>query len=125
MRSSSVILAPSFLPLGLPTSTVRAADSGAGFSDAGKITASVNLAGVTNMATLVTAINTQAGTQVNATMVNVGSSTSPDYRLSMQGTQLGDLPIQLNDGSMNLETQQVQGGLASYQVNGSSTVAQN
>ena len=77
------------------------------------------------LSALVTAINTQAGTQVNATMVNVGSSTSPDYRLSMQGTQLGDLPIQLNDGSMNLETQQVQGGLASYQVNGSSTVAQS
>jgi flagellar capping protein FliD len=74
---------------------------------------------------LVTAINTQAGTQVNATVVNVGSSTSPDYRLSIQGTQLGDIPIQLSDGRMNLETQQVQGGLASYQVNGSSVVAQS
>jgi flagellar hook-associated protein 2 len=64
--------------------------------------------------------NANAG--VTATIVNLGSNSSPDYRLSLTSTELGGDTIQLNDGTNDLLTQ-VQGGAdAQYTVNGNSTV---
>ncbi len=51
------------------------------------------------------------------------SSSAPDYRLSLQSTKLGDLTLQVNDGTNDLMTQQVTGALASYKVNGESQAA--
>ena len=70
-------------------------------------------------ATVAAAINAQAGNQVQATVVNVGSSGSPDERISLQSTTLGPetLDIQLNGAS--LQTPQTTGVLASYIVNDS------
>src|ERR1019366_533766 len=48
---------------------------------------------------LANAINSQSGGQVQATLVNVGSTSSPDYRLSLQATKLGTDAIDLTDSS--------------------------
>jgi flagellar hook-associated protein 2 len=66
---------------------------------------------------LVQAINT-SGAGVNATIVNIGSSSAPNYILSLQSTALGDINIQLNDGTQNLLTTSTTGAPAQYQVNG-------
>jgi flagellar hook-associated protein 2 len=71
---------------------------------------------------LASAIDSQAGDQVQATIVNVGSSSSPDYRLSLTATKLGAQTIDLTDSS---DTSLIQvsnaGSLASYKVAGLDT----
>ena len=74
---------------------------------------------------MATAIN-GSGLNVQATVVNVGSSASPDYRLAVQGTKLGPLEISLKDDEASPSNQellhtQAEGELASYQVNGYDT----
>jgi flagellar hook-associated protein 2 len=66
---------------------------------------------------LAQAINS-SGAGVNAVIVNLGSSSSPDYRLSLQSTELGSDSIQLNDGSQNLLETISAGSDATYQVDG-------
>ena len=68
-----------------------------------------------NLNALVAAINS-SGAPVQATVVNLGTPSSPDYRLALQATKLGNLALQLNDGS-NLLTATT-GTSASYTVNG-------
>jgi flagellar hook-associated protein 2 len=70
-------------------------------------------------ASVVSAINSQEGNLVQATMVNVGSSSSPDYRIALQNQSLGDSPVDLQLNGVSLQTQQTQGAMASYEVNGS------
>jgi flagellar hook-associated protein 2 len=70
---------------------------------------------------LVTAINTQAAGQVQATIVNVGSTASPDYRLSLQSNALTSDAIDLTDNSGDLISSSTAGAEASYKLNGSST----
>lgn len=70
---------------------------------------------------LATAIdNANAG--VTATIVNLGSNSSPDYRLALTSTTLGTNSIQLNDGTNDLLTTVQPGAAASYSVNGNSTL---
>jgi flagellar hook-associated protein 2 len=71
----------------------------------------------TSLDALVQAIN-QSGANVQATVVNVGSSTSPDYRLSIQSTDFAPAGIQLSDGSKQLLTTVTTGAYVQYQVNG-------
>jgi flagellar hook-associated protein 2 len=71
---------------------------------------------------LAAAINQQAGNQVQATLVNVGSTSSPDYRLSLQAANLGSDSIDLMDSSGNdLISTSTAGTLASYNIDGIST----
>jgi flagellar hook-associated protein 2 len=70
---------------------------------------------------LVSAINSQAGGQVAATLVNVGSSSSPDYRISLQAAKLGTDAIDLTDSSGDLISTSTPGSLASYQIDGLTT----
>jgi flagellar hook-associated protein 2 len=71
---------------------------------------------------LVSAINTQAAGQVQATIVNVGSTSSPDYRLSLQAVNLGTDAVDLQDSSGNdLISSSTPGVLASYTVGGDTT----
>jgi flagellar hook-associated protein 2 len=70
---------------------------------------------------LVQAINNQSGLNVQASIVNVGSSSSPDYRLTLQSQKLGPVDIQLNDGTTDLLTTLNTGVLASYKVDGLQT----
>jgi len=80
---------------------------------------------------LADAINSSAA-GVQATVVNLGSPSSPDYRLSLQNSQLGTATVDLDANTTNssgnpvsatVMTQGVGGSLASYQVNGSTEVA--
>lgn len=68
---------------------------------------------------LVNAINANSSLGVSASIVNVaGAGSTPDYRLTLQGTTLATQTIQLNDGSQDLLTQMAPGAPASYKVNG-------
>jgi flagellar hook-associated protein 2 len=70
---------------------------------------------------LVSAINSQAGDQVQATLVNVGSTSSPDYRISLKAANLGTDAIDLTDSSGDLISTSTPGSLASYQIDGLTT----
>jgi flagellar hook-associated protein 2 len=71
---------------------------------------------------LAEAINS-AGLGVTATVVNIGSPASPDYRLALVGTSLAAQDIQLNDGTQNLLTVLVNGAPAQYEIDGQPTVS--
>ncbi len=70
-----------------------------------------------NLNALATAINS-SGAPVQAVVVNLGSPTSPNYQLSLQSTALGNVALQLNDGTTNLLTSLNTGADASYTVDG-------
>jgi flagellar hook-associated protein 2 len=73
----------------------------------------------TSLSDLADAINS-SGAAVEATIVNVGSTSSPDYRLSLRSTALGEAAIQLNDGTSDLLDTISTGSLATYTLNGKS-----
>jgi flagellar capping protein FliD len=75
--------------------------------------------GKNTLSGLVDAINADTTFGARATMVNVGSNAAPDYRLSLKASKLGDFAVQLSDGVIDLQTEQVRGTLATYKVNGS------
>ncbi|MBV9502006.1 MAG: flagellar filament capping protein FliD [Acidobacteriaceae bacterium] len=62
-------------------------------------------------------INT-SGASVQATIVNVGSSSAPDYRLSIQSLNYAPDTIQLSDGSKSLLQTLGTGSYVTYQVDG-------
>jgi flagellar hook-associated protein 2 len=66
---------------------------------------------------LAAAINT-SGANVQATIVNVGSSSAPDYRLSIQSLDYAPDSIQLNDGTNDLLSTLSTGSYVTYQVDG-------
>lgn len=70
---------------------------------------------------LASAIN-GADAGVRAVMVNMGSAATPDYRLSVQGETLGNLGIQLNDGSRDLMESLAAGSPVEYRLNGAPSV---
>jgi len=78
-------------------------------------------------ASVAAAINSQYGGQVQATVVNVGSTASPNLRISLQATSLGAQTLDIHDSSgASLQTQGPAGSLASYIVAGSGlTVTSN
>ena len=79
-----------------------------------------NITPTDNSATSVAAaINNAAGSQVQATVVNVGSSGSPDERISLQSTTLGPETLDIQLIGTGLQTAQTTGVLASYIVNDS------
>lgn len=68
---------------------------------------------------LANAINSSAGSEVQATVVNVGSRSSPDYRLSISAVSLGTDAITLTDSNgNNLIANSGTGTPVSYQVDG-------
>ena len=66
---------------------------------------------------LAQAINSSQA-NVQASIVNVGSSSSPDYRLSVQSLSYSPDTIQLNDGTSNLLSTLSTGSNVTYQING-------
>ena len=73
---------------------------------------------------LVSAINAAAGSQVQATVINVGSTAAPDYRLSLRAAQLGSGAITLTDSlGVNLIFNSSSGSLATYKVDGINTIS--
>jgi flagellar hook-associated protein 2 len=110
---------------GLATVTDPTAGS---LSDATRYSLSVGSAQFTispssnSLTALADAINL-SGANAQATVVNIGSATSPDYRLSLQGTKLGDLPIQLTSLNGSNPNQSLldlgpAGAPASYKIDG-------
>ncbi len=71
-----------------------------------------------NLNSLAAAINADPNAGVQATVVNVGPPTAPDYRLSLQSTRFGGDTIQLQGDGVNLMTGLTTGVDAQYQVNG-------
>jgi flagellar hook-associated protein 2 len=72
---------------------------------------------------LASAINAQAAGQVQATIVNVGSTASPDYRLSLTASNLGTLSLDLTDSTgASVIGNSNTGTLATYQVAGQSNI---
>lgn len=67
---------------------------------------------------LVNALNNDPSLGVTASVVNVGSSSSPDYRLAVQSSTLGNVSIQLSDGTNNLLNTISTGSEATYKVDG-------
>ena len=61
---------------------------------------------------------TNSGAPVQATVVNVGSSSAPDYRLSVQSLDYAPDTIQLSDGQNDLLNTLSTGSYVSYQLNG-------
>jgi flagellar hook-associated protein 2 len=99
-----------------------------GISSSATFTLSVGTATTTitpassDLQDLATAINSQSDGQVQATLVNVGSTSSPDYRLSLEAANLGTDAIGLTDSSANnLISTSTNGAPASYQIDGLST----
>jgi flagellar hook-associated protein 2 len=74
----------------------------------------------TSLESLASAINA-AGDGVQATIVNVGSTSSPDYRLSLTSTELGADSIQLTAGSQPLLDTLSTGSDAKYTLNSNSS----
>ena len=86
-----------------------------------------NITGAATLDQLAQAINT-SGANVQATVVNVGGSSSPDYRLSVQSLNYAPDTIQLSDNGSNtaLLNNLTTGSSVQYQVNGQpSTVTAN
>ena len=121
--------------LGSSTTTISSAGSppvtdptSGNISSAANFTLTINGTGHTitptgtSLDSLAAAIN-GAGLNVQATVVNVGSTSSPDYRLSVTSTNLAPDTIQLNDGTNNLLTTLSTGAATSYTVNGVSTTS--
>jgi flagellar hook-associated protein 2 len=75
------------------------------------------------MSDLVDAIN-QSGAPVQASMVNMGTSASPSYRLSLQSTKMSALTMSLTQGAGSDVLQQVgaPGQAMQYKINDDSTV---
>jgi len=69
------------------------------------------------LSSLAQAINS-SGSGLRASVVNLGTTAAPDYRLSLQGTHLGDQAIQLNDGAQDILNTLSHGSPATYRING-------
>jgi flagellar hook-associated protein 2 len=78
-------------------------------------------------ATIASTINSLYGNLVQASVVNVGPADTPDYRISLQSTKLGDAPVDLQKtAGVSLQTPQTVGALAQYVVDNSGvTVSSN
>jgi flagellar hook-associated protein 2 len=66
---------------------------------------------------LADAINATTQGAAQATIVNIGSSSSPSYELSIQNSKYGPLPITLDDGSGNLLSAPTPATSVEYRVN--------
>ena len=66
-----------------------------------------------------------SGASVQASVVNTGNFTSPQYRLVVRSANLGPDTIQLSDGTNDFLDSLSTGTLASYTVNGLSTPIQS
>jgi flagellar hook-associated protein 2 len=80
--------------------------------------------GSNTLMSLAQALNS-ASAGVQASIINTGSTKSPQYQLVIRSSSLGPDTIQLNDGSRDLLNNLNTGSTASYTVNGSSTPIQS
>lgn len=82
-----------------------------------------NITPTDNSATSVaSAINSQYGNLVQATVVNIGSNSSPQYCLSLQSANLTSDTIDLTDNGASTAAVQTAGSPAQYEINNSGNV---
>ena len=123
MGSSTTTISPNTLP------TVTDPTTG-NISSAASFTLSINGTNTTitptgsSLEDLASAINS-SGAGAAATIVNLGSNTSPDYRLSVTSNNLGPDTVTLSDGTNSLLSTLSAGTDAKYTVNGSTTDIQS
>jgi len=114
---STALSNPGSIPVTDPTSQGISSDTPLTLNVDGTLT-SIKPAS-TSLDDLATAINTQSDGQVQATIVNVGSNSAPDYRLSLTSASLGPASIGLTDSSgTSLIAESNPGSLATYEVAG-------
>lgn len=77
-----------------------------------------------NLDALVQSINT-SGANVEATVINVGGSSDPNYQLSVQSTQYAPDAIQLSAGTTDLLQTLSTGSNVTYQVSGEAATLTN
>jgi flagellar hook-associated protein 2 len=70
------------------------------------------------LTSLADAINTTTGGAAQATIVNLGSSSSPSYALFVQNSKYGTIPITLDDGSGNILGAPTAATPVQFRVNG-------
>jgi flagellar hook-associated protein 2 len=68
---------------------------------------------------VVSALNSQYGSKVTASKVDVGTPGAPDYRISLTAVSPGDLQPNIVLGASDVQTQQATGAMADYIVNNS------
>ena len=120
--------------VGTSTSTISSGTPAVADPSSGNISSSLNYTLTVNgtpttltltsdtMDGLATAIN-DANAGVSATIVNLGSNTTPDYRLAVTSNEWGADTVALSDGTTTpLLTTAQTGTDAQYQVNGNSTI---
>ncbi len=81
-------------------------------------TSTYNISLSTNSLNSLAAAINASGAPVQAVVVNLGSPEAPSYQLALQSTGLGDVALQLNDGTNNLLTSLTTGTDGSYTVDG-------
>lgn len=119
LGSFSDALSNADLPTVSDPATQNISTSGSYSLTVGTTTTAISYTGG-NLNGLAQAID-DANAGVQATVVNVGSNSAPDYLLSLQSDSLGPVTMQLNDGSQNLLTASGSpGALAQYTVDGQS-----
>jgi flagellar hook-associated protein 2 len=117
--SSTTTLSKNTLPVVTDPTTQDISSSSTFTLTLNTVTTNITNSG-TSLESLASSINA-ANAGVQATIVNVGSASSPDYRLSLTSNNLGGDSIQLNDGTNDLLNTLATGVDAQYKVNGSST----
>ena len=70
-------------------------------------------------ASVASAINSNYGNLVHAAVVNVGSASQPDYRISLQSATLTSAQLDLRDGTTSVAAMQTAGRPAQYEIDGS------
>jgi flagellar hook-associated protein 2 len=116
---STALSGPGAIPVSDPTKT-NISDSTSFTLQIGSTSTTITPAGTT-LQSLLEAINSEAGDKVQATLVNVGSGSSSDYRLSLRAVSLGSDTISLADTGGNLISTSAAGELSSYKVAGLDT----
>jgi flagellar hook-associated protein 2 len=115
--SSTTTLSLDTLPVVTDPSSQNISASSAYTLTLNDVTTTITNSG-TSLESLANSINA-ADAGVQATIVNVGAASSPDYRLAVTSDNLGGDSIQLFDGSQNLLGNLTTGADAQYRLNGS------
>lgn len=112
-----------FVTAGTTQLTMRITDHSTGTPSS--VDTTIDLAGGTSLQSVVNAINSKTGLNVSAAIVNLGTTDSPNYALSLQGTKLGKFALQLKEGATDLmnvnEADPLDpslGSRAEYKING-------
>jgi flagellar capping protein FliD len=109
-------------------SSWNATETVAGKPDAFQLVVGANTYSITgtddSAGSVAAAINARYGNLVDATVVNVGSSSAPDNRISLQSATLGPMTLDIkNAAGTSLQTQgATPGRLASYEIDNSGKV---